>query len=64
MGILTFDGVDLQEAPKEALPLCPHCRKELRILWYKAEGLGGFGEKQIVMCPHCRSFLSYALWRG
>ena len=64
MGLLLFDGIDLDKAPKDAIPLCPHCDKELKKLWYKSEGFGGIGEKQIVMCPSCRKFLGYALWRS
>ena len=63
MGWLSFEGVDLREAPKDAVPICPHCAQELRELWYKSEGVGGVGEKHIVFCPHCRRFLGYALWR-
>ena len=63
MGLLGFDGIDLEEAPKDVIPLCPHCGDKLTLLWYKSEGLGGIGEKQVVLCPHCRKFLAYALWR-
>ena len=53
MGIFGFSGVEIDEAPKEAIPVCPHCREELQSIWVKSEGAGGVGEKQILMCPHC-----------
>ena len=64
MGILSMDGIDLHEAPKGAIPLCPHCDKELKELWYKSEGVGGIGEKQVLMCPYCQTLLGYGLWRS
>ena len=64
MSILGFDGVELEKAPKEVRPNCPHCKVELDRVWYKSEGFGGIGEKQLLMCPHCRAVLGYALWRS
>lgn len=64
MGLFGLDGIELDEAPKDVMPLCPYCDAKLTRLWYKSEGLGGIGEKQIVLCPHCRKMLAYALWRS
>jgi hypothetical protein len=63
VAILSFDGLELDEAPKDVLPVCPHCKAELDRLWYKTEGVGGIGEKQLLICPHCRALLGYGLWR-
>jgi hypothetical protein len=63
MGWLGFDGVEVDDAPKDAIPVCPHCDSELKRIWVKSEGIGGIGEKHIVMCPSCRRFLAYAMWR-
>jgi hypothetical protein len=35
----------------------------LRRVWYKAKGIGGLAQKQILMCPHCRALLGYGMER-
>lgn len=63
MGIFGFGGLELDEAPKDAVPVCPYCKAELKRVWYKSEGIGGIGQKHLLMCPDCRSVLGYGLWR-
>lgn len=58
-----LENVNFQEAPREKLPRCPHCKKELQTIWVKSEGLGLVGRKEIWMCPHCEAFLSYNAWK-
>ena len=59
--IFGFDGIEFEEAPEQAVPLCPTCKVELRRVWAKTKGLGGISQKQILMCPHCRAFLGYGM---
>lgn len=47
------------EAPADALPGCPSCRKDLDTVWIKKQGMGFFQQKQILMCPHFQVFLGY-----
>ena len=51
--------LDLEEAPSDVNPVCPHCQKELEFIWVKSKGLGFFQKKQFLLCPHCRAFLAY-----
>lgn len=51
--------LDLQEAPENIYPLCPHCKKELHHIWVKSKGWGFVEKKQFLMCPHCRAFLGF-----
>jgi hypothetical protein len=32
--------LDIQEAPDEVWPFCPHCKKELNFIWVKSKGIG------------------------
>ncbi len=57
-----FDGIELEEAPKDTHPKCPYCNKQLDKLWIKKKGLGVMEQKQIVMCPYCESFLGYGVF--
>jgi hypothetical protein len=61
MAIFRFAGIELEEAPEAVVPVCPHCKAELRRLWCKSRGLGGVAQKQILLCPECRAFLGYAM---
>ena len=60
MGLTEFGGMRIEKAPEDAVPICPHCKGELRTVWIKTKGLGIIGQKQVLMCPHCRAFLGYA----
>jgi len=59
MGVFQFDGVTLEEAPKDVVPKCPHCRKPLAKIWIKAKGIGIVEQKQIIICPECECFLGF-----
>ncbi len=61
MPIFGFDGIEFEDAPKKAVPVCPSCKSELRRIWVKAKGVGGVSQKHILMCPHCRAFLGYGM---
>jgi hypothetical protein len=64
MGLMSFEGVELELAPKDVVPRCPHCRHDLPRVWYKAEGAGIVGQKQLLICPHCRSLIGYGVWHS
>jgi hypothetical protein len=53
------EKLDLQEAPDDVWPICPHCKAELRFVWVKTKGWGIVECKQFLLCPHCRSFLGF-----
>ena len=57
------ENVNLEEAPSDALPQCPYCRKDLETIWVKTSGLGFYGKKEILLCPHCRALLGYNAWK-
>ena len=40
MGVFRFEGMVLEEAPREVVPKCPHCHQVLGKLWVKAKGVG------------------------
>lgn len=47
-------GMQVEEAPEDALPKCPSCSRDLDTIWVKTKGLGIVQQKQVIMCPHCR----------
>ncbi len=51
--------LDLEEAPADVWPICPHCKQELKVVWVKSKGLGFIEHKQFLLCPHCRCFLGF-----
>ena len=51
--------LDIQEAPDDVWPICPHCKQELKFIWVKSKGIGFIERKQFLLCPHCRSFLGF-----
>ena len=59
MGVLNFEGVKIDNAPRDMIPKCPYCRKELDMIWIKTKGIGIVEQKQLIMCPHCESFLGF-----
>jgi len=58
-----MEGITLQPAPESKTPLCPYCKKALEIVWVKKDGLGIWGQSEVLMCPHCESFLGYSAWK-
>ena len=59
MGIAKFHGIEIKEAPRESIPVCPKCEKVLDEIWLKTKGLGIVEQKQIIMCPHCQALLGF-----
>lgn len=59
----SIQNVVIEEAPADALPKCPGCKKDLDRIWTKSEGLGFKGQKEILMCPYCQTFLGYSAWK-
>ncbi len=59
MGIFKFAGVEIKDAPVDAVPKCPKCEKDLEEIWMKCKGSGFVSQQQILMCPHCKSFLGF-----
>ena len=64
MPVFNFDGFELEEAPENAVPICPSCQAELHKVRFKAKGISGLAQKQVLMCPHCRAFLGYGMERA
>ena len=62
MPVFGFEGVELDAAPKDAVPHCPECRRLLDRVWVKEQSVLGSGQR-ILMCPHCRVWLGYATTR-
>jgi len=44
-----FDGVTVEQAPKEAIPRCPKCDKRLETIWSKKKW-SPRGSRDIFMC--------------
>ncbi|MBN2315435.1 MAG: hypothetical protein JXM79_16010 [Sedimentisphaerales bacterium] len=59
MGVLNFEGVKIDNAPRDVVPKCPYCRKKLDTIWIKTKGIGIVEQKQLIICPHCESFLGF-----
>jgi uncharacterized Zn-finger protein len=56
---MSMKGMKIDEAPEDAIPMCPYCKKELREIWIKTKGIGWIEQKQVLMCPYCQAFLAY-----
>ena len=54
--------IALQER-KDQLPICPHCRDELKSVSYQ-ELFGIFGKRFIYFCSHCRAVLGVSHRKG
>ena len=59
MATFKFDGIRIEDAPKNVLPKCPKCGTRLDKIWIKTKGTGIVEQKQIIMCPYCESLLGY-----
>ncbi len=57
-----FEGIVIEEAPRDAVPKCPSCSKQLDKVWMKKRGFGVLEQKQIIMCPYCQAFLGYGVF--
>jgi hypothetical protein len=54
--------IELQEK-YDMLPICPHCKTELRIVSYQ-ELRGILGKRFIYFCEHCRAVLGVSHRKG
>jgi len=51
------------EEKNDLFPVCPHCAKELRKIWFReVESL--FGKRYIYFCPDCRKTLGLSHRKG
>lgn len=58
MDALSGEGkLHMTKAPDDVWPICPHCKEELRSIWFKSKALGIM---RYLLCPHCRAFLGFA----
>lgn len=55
--MMSFEGKD------DAVPLCPHCRRELNHIWYR-ELKGDLSKRCLYFCPHCRMSLGISHRKG
>ena len=53
--------MDLLKADSKEFPVCPYCKKELKTIKYKQEGLGLFGKERVYFCPSCKCVLGIGL---
>ena len=44
-------------------PVCPHCKAELRIVWYR-ELAGILGKRFLYFCPECKASLGISHRKG
>ncbi len=47
----------------DVLPLCPHCKKEVKNLWYR-EIMGFLGKRFVYFCSECRAVLGVSHRKG
>ena len=47
----------------DMLPICPHCKNELHVVWYQ-DLRGTFGRRYLYYCPHCRAVLGVSHRKG
>ena len=58
-----FKGTRIEDAPDEAVPICPNCKKKLYTIWSKSKWKLT-GARDILMCPYCNVFLGYGFAPG
>lgn len=51
------------EEKNDVNPLCPHCAKELKKVWYR-ELESFFGKRYIYFCPDCKKVLGVSHRKG
>ncbi len=44
------------EKKEDVSPICPHCKKELRIVWFQ-ELKRDIGKRCLYFCPECKACL-------
>lgn len=58
-----MNGSIALEKRDDVQPLCPHCSRELNVVWMQ-ELLGFLGRRYIYFCPHCRVTLGISHRKG
>ncbi len=51
------------EKKDDVIPLCPHCQKEIIVLWYR-ELKGDLGKRSVYFCPKCKAVLGISHRKG
>jgi uncharacterized protein with PIN domain len=51
------------EEKEDEWPICPHCKSELRKLWFQ-ELKKDLGKRCLYFCPECRSCLGISHRKG
>ena len=51
------------EEKYDVVPICPHCKSEVRKLWYQ-ELRGYLGKRYVYYCPNCRSIVGVSHRKG
>jgi hypothetical protein len=51
------------EEKNDVTPICPHCKTELRLVWFQ-ELFTFLGKRYIYFCPDCRSVLGVSHRKG
>jgi hypothetical protein len=51
------------EEKKDVLPICPHCKAEIRKLWFRQLSKD-LGKRCVYFCPECRSCLGVSHRKG
>ena len=60
---IDFKGTKIEDAPDNAIPICPNCKEKLDTIWSKGKWKLT-GARDILMCPNCKVFLGYGIARG
>lgn len=53
----------ISEEKNDVQPVCPHCKKELVRVWFRALS-GFFGKRYIYFCSDCRGVLGVTHRKG
>jgi hypothetical protein len=51
------------ERKEDVAPVCPHCKTELNVLWFR-QIRGFLGRRYLYFCSHCRSCLGVSHRKG
>jgi hypothetical protein len=51
------------EQKDDVKPICPHCRKEISSVWFRATK-GDLGKRSLYFCPQCKAVLGVSHRKG
>ncbi|HHI03778.1 MAG: hypothetical protein DRP51_00135 [Candidatus Zixiibacteriota bacterium] len=51
------------EQKENILPVCPHCNKEIRNIWYR-DLKGDLGKRCLYFCSECKAILGVSHRKG